>query len=68
MSAIGKRGSSVMRASDIYAKKSTKSGMPGEDDSKSRKVLRQDERQRKTHTLSGCSDKDHMQHQSQKEI
>lgn len=35
-----------MRAGDIYAKESTKSGMPGEDDSKSRKVLRQDERQR----------------------
>ena len=35
-----------MRASDIYAKKGTKSGMPGEDDSESRKVLRQDEGQR----------------------
>ena len=46
MSAIGKRGSSVMRASDIYAKESTKSGMPGEGDSKSREVLRQDEGQR----------------------
>ena len=46
MSAIRKRGSSVMRASDIYAKKSTKSGMPVEDDSKSREVLRQDEGQR----------------------
>jgi hypothetical protein len=34
-----------MRASDIYAKESTKSGMPGEDDSKSREVLRQAEGQ-----------------------
>ena len=35
-----------MRAGDIYAKESTKSGMPGEDDSKSREVLRQEEGQR----------------------